>query len=138
TYMIISGWGILLIFGANQAVTQIVNPYPPFGLATITVLVMGSFLMLLGIYNSAMLVSANNELRKSIFKHAFESRLLRLIGQAEMQSEIEKTVRRISKDKNILELDAEQQRLLEIDEKGLKKYLDLVIKEVKNVDKNSH
>ena len=138
TYMIISGWGILLIFGANQAVTQIVNPYPPFGLATITVLVMGSFLMLLGIYNSAMLVSANNELRKSIFKHAFESRLLRLIGQAEMQSEIEKTVRRISKDKNILELDAEQRRLLEIDEKGLKKYLDLVIKEVKNVDKNSH
>ena len=60
TYMIISGWGILLIFGANQAATQIVAPYPPFGLATITVLVMASFLMLVGIYNSAILVSANN------------------------------------------------------------------------------
>ena len=36
--MIISGWGILLIFGANQATTMIVAPYPPFGLATITVL----------------------------------------------------------------------------------------------------
>ena len=138
TYMIISGWGILLIFGANQAATQIVAPYPPFGLATVTVLLMASFLMLLGIYNSAILVSANNELRKSIFKHAYESRLLRLIGHAEMESEIEKTVAKIARDKNILEIDTEQQRQLEIDEKGLKKYLDLVIREVKKVDKNSH
>jgi len=35
--MIVSGWGIFLIFGANQVATQIVAPYPPFGLATITV-----------------------------------------------------------------------------------------------------
>jgi hypothetical protein len=83
-------------------------------------------------------VSANNELRKSIYKHAVESRLLRLIGQAEMESEIEKTVRKISKDKNILQIDMEQRQLLEIDEKGLKKYLDLVIREVKKVDENNH
>ena len=136
-YMFISGWGIFLIFSANQATTQIVAAYPPFGLATITVLVTAAFLMLLGIYNSAILVSTNNELRKSIYKHAVESRLLRLIGHAEMQSEIEKTVRKISKDKNLLEIDAEQQRLLEIDEKGVKEYLDLVIREVKKVDKKS-
>jgi hypothetical protein len=65
------------------------------------------------------------------------SRLLRLIGHAEMESEIEKTVRKISKDKNLMEIEAEQQRLLEIDEKGLKKYLDLVIKEVKKVDQTN-
>ena len=136
--MFISGWGIFLIFSANQAATQIVAPYPPFGLATITVLVMAAFLMLLGIYNSAILVSANNELRKSIYRHAVESRLLRLIGQAEMESEIEKTIRKISMDKNILQIDMEQRQLLEIDEKGLKKYLDLVIREVKKVDENNH
>ena len=100
--MIISGWGILLIFGANQAATQIVAPYPPFGLATITVLIMAAFLMLLGIYNSATLVSANDKLRKSIYKHALESRLLRLIGHAEMESEIEKTVKKIAQDKDSL------------------------------------
>ena len=77
-----------------------------------TALVMAAFLMLLGIYNSAILVSANNELRKSIYRHAVESRLLRLIGHAEMQSEIEKTVRKISRDKKLLEIDAEQQRML--------------------------
>lgn len=99
---------------------------------------MAAFLMLLGIYNSAILVSANNELRKSIYRHAVESRLLRFIGQAEMESEIEKTVRKISNDKNILQIDMEQRQLLEIDEKGLKKYLDLVIREVKKVDENNH
>ena len=45
-YMIISGWGIFLIFATNQAVTQIVGPYPPFGLSTITVM------NLAGIFNA--------------------------------------------------------------------------------------
>jgi len=38
--------------------------------------------MLVGIYNSAILVSASNDLRKSIYKHALESKLLGLIGSA--------------------------------------------------------
>ncbi len=82
--------GILLIFSSNQAATQIVLPYPPFGLATTTILTTAAYLMLLGIYNSATLVSANNELRRSIQKHALESKLLGAIGQAEMEKEIQK------------------------------------------------
>jgi hypothetical protein len=50
--MTISGWGILLIFGADQAVAQTLASYPPFGLATMTVLNIAAYLML-GIYNSA-------------------------------------------------------------------------------------
>lgn len=42
TYMIISGWGIFLIFSSNQAVTQMVSPYPPFGLVTVTILTTAS------------------------------------------------------------------------------------------------
>jgi uncharacterized membrane protein len=44
--MIIAGWGIFFIFSANQAATQIVSPYPPFGLATLTVLNLASYLIL--------------------------------------------------------------------------------------------
>jgi hypothetical protein len=111
TYMIISGWGIFLIFAANQAAAQIVpGIYHPFGLSTLTVLNIAAFLMLLGIYNSATLVSANNNLRKSIRKHALESKLLDLIGQAEMEKEIQKTVTEITQeaqDKGRLEIDTE-------------------------------
>ena len=109
TYMIISGFGIFLIFAANQAATQTIpGIYPPFGLLTITVLNIAAFFMLLGIYNSATLVSTNHNLRKLIRKHALESRLLDLIGQAEMENEIRRTVKKITQDKNILEITKKQ------------------------------
>ena len=54
------------IFNILQQIKQqhklFLASYPPFGLATITVLNIAAFLMLLGIYNSATLVSANNQL----------------------------------------------------------------------------
>jgi hypothetical protein len=130
TYMIISGWGMFLIFAANQATTQIVpGIYPPFGLLTITVLNIASFFMLLGIYNSATLVSSNHNLRKIIHKHALESRLLDMIGKAEMENEIRKTVKKITEDKDTLERDKKTE--FELDEKELRKYIDSVVKETK-------
>ena len=84
--------------------------------------------MLLGIYNSATLVSANHDLRKLIRNHALESRLLDLIGQAEMDNEIRKTVKKITQDKDTLERDKTE---FELDEKELEKYIDFVIRETK-------
>lgn len=130
TYMIISGWGLFLIFATNQATTQIIpGIYPPFGLLTITVLNIAAFFMLLGIYNSAILVSANHNLRKLIRKHTLESRLLDLIGKAEMEKEIQKTVQKIIEDKSDLEVDKKTE--FELDEKELEKYIDSVIRETK-------
>jgi hypothetical protein len=132
TYMIISGWGILLLFATNQATSQTVVPYPPFGLVTTTALILANYLVLLGIYNSAKLVSANADLRKSIYKHAFESKLLNLIGTAELDREVQKTVKTILKDKDIVELNAEQD--FELDAEELRRHLDFVIKEVKKTE----
>jgi hypothetical protein len=130
-YMIIAGWGIFLIFGANQAITIIVDPYPPFGLATTTILITGGFFVLLGIYNSAALVSTNNDLRQSIKKRALESRLLVAIGQAEMENEIQRTVKKLMQ-QNEPNLETESTEYpADIDEKELKKYIEFVIREVK-------
>jgi hypothetical protein len=133
-YMIVSGWGILLIFSSNQAVTQIITPYPPFGLVTITILTTASSLMLLGIYNSAAFVSANNELRRSIHRHALESKLLGAIGRAEMEKEIQKTVKQVTKDKD--ELEKVLKEPVEIDELELEKYIEFVVKEVRKASKH--
>ena len=99
TSMIIAGWGILLIFSANQATTQNTAPYPPFGLTTVTVLNIAAYLMLLGIYNSASHVSANNGLRK--FIHKTRVKTLKPIGEAELQKEIQRTVKMISEKKRL-------------------------------------
>jgi len=122
--MVIAGWGIFFIFSANQASTQIVIPYPPFGIATVTVLNVAAYLVVLGIFNSATLVSANNSLRTLIHKSALK--LLEPIGRAEMEREIQKTVKKISEDKEITEISSEES--FEFDEDELKKYLTEVIK----------
>lgn len=122
--MIIAGWGIFFIFSANQAATQIIVPYPPFGITTVTVLNMASFLIVLGIFNSASLVSANNNLRSSLHKHALK--LLKPIGRAEMEREIQKTVLKISEDKEIAKISGDEP--FEFDKEELKKYLNEVIK----------
>ena len=87
-FMILSGWGILLIFSADQGGTATLAPYPPFGVVTATALVVAGYLTLLGIYNSAVLVSTSNTLRASIQRRAMESKLLGLIGQAQMEREM--------------------------------------------------
>lgn len=130
TYMIISGWGIFLIFTSNQAASQIVGPYPPFGLATITVLTLAAYLVMLGIYNSAKLVSVNNTLRKNIYQHALRSGLLHSIGQAEMEREVQKTVNEIVRSQQEI-LGRERVTRAEFDENELRKYLDQVINEVR-------
>ncbi len=129
TYMIISGWGILLLFGTNQAVSQVLAPYPPFGIATITVLISASYMILIGIYNSARLVSVNTQLRKAIRKHTLESNLLESIGQAEMETEIRRTVNSIVHDNDIEKTSIGTN--LEFDKEELRKYIDEVITEIK-------
>ena len=90
--------------------------------------------MLLGIYNSATLVSANNELRRSIRRHALESKLLSAIGHAEMEKEIQKTVKQISRD--TYELEKELEKPVELDELELEKYIEFVVKEVRKASKH--
>jgi hypothetical protein len=129
TCMLISGWGIFLIFAANQGITQQTTPFPPFGIPTITILNIAAYLVLLGIYNSAKLVSVNNNLRKSIYKHTVESKMLHLIGHAEMEKEIQKTVTKIIQSQENIE--EEREVGIELDQNELRRYMDVVIKEVK-------
>lgn len=129
-YLIVAGWGLLLIFGTNQGATQTLAPYPPFGLATITILVLASYFILIGIYNSATLVSTSRNLRDLITRHTEQSNLLDLIGKAELEMELHKTVKKIVLDKD--EFGDTLGRRIDVDENELKKYLDSVLREVKN------
>jgi hypothetical protein len=107
----------------------------PVGVATLTVLNTAAFLMLIGIYNSAVLVSANNDLRKSIYKHALESKLLGQIGRAEVEIEMQEAVTKITNEKKHLMTKTEEEQPIELDGMELKKYLEFVIREVKKDNK---
>jgi hypothetical protein len=122
--MVIAGWGLFFIFSANQAITQLIKPYPPWGITTVTILNVAAYLVVLGIYNSATLVSVNNNLRSYIHRSALK--LLNPIGRAEMEREIQKTVVKISEGKEIAKISSDES--FDFDENELKKYMSEVIK----------
>jgi hypothetical protein len=120
-YMIISGYGFLLLFSANQSSSLVLTPYPPFGVATVTILIVSSYLITVGIYKSAALISINSNLRKSIHQIAKESKLLDFIGKAEMEMEITKIVNKAIKQSGRYE--EPKTANIELDEQELKFYV---------------
>ena len=90
-YMIISAYGLVLMFISNQAVLLVNIFYPPFGIVTVSLMGLSSYLLLLGVYSSAISVSEDSKLRQSIREFTLaETRLLDSIGTAHMEQEIQK------------------------------------------------
>lgn len=130
-YMIMSAFGIMLLFIANQPVFLVLVPYPPFGLVTISFVGIASFLFYLGIYSASISVSEDSSIRQSIRKVATReaTRFLDSIGSAEMERQI------VSR---VLELSAAVKENLEketgirssLDDKEIKTYLQEVLEEI--------
>jgi hypothetical protein len=131
-YMIISGYGLVLLFVSNQAILLVNTvPYPPFGLATVSFMGLSSYMILVGIYCSAISVSEDSKLRQSIRNLAIkESKLLDSIGTAHMEQEIQKRVLEFTK--RTQDMMAEETGIKSsMTEDDMKQYLEQVIREVK-------
>jgi hypothetical protein len=130
-YMIISAYGLVLLFSSSQASVLVTGPYPPFGLATASFIGLSSYLVLVGIYYSAISVAEDSNLRQSIRDFAIkEAKLLDSIGMAQMEQEIQKRVIAITK-KNQDRIAEESGIRSTLTEDDMKRYLDQVIREVK-------
>jgi hypothetical protein len=89
-YMTICGLGFLLFFSAGQS-TLANTLYPPFGLVTMSLYGLSTYMILLGLYSSSISVSTDIKLRKSIKKSTLrESKFLDSMGTAHMQKELMK------------------------------------------------
>ena len=92
---------------------------------------LSSYLLLIGVYSSAISVGEDSKLRQSIRNYAMnEIRLLDNIGTAEMQREVEKRVIALTKQNQdkLVEDTGIQSSLTEED---MREYLEQVIREVK-------
>jgi hypothetical protein len=130
-YMMISAYGMMLLFSSNQATGLALIPYPPFGLATVSFFGLSSFLIFIGIYSSAVSVSEDSELRKWIRRYAKEeSRLLDSIGMAQMEKGIEKNVLAFTK-RNQDKMTEETGIQPSLSETDMKQYLEQVLQEIR-------
>ncbi len=130
-YMIVSAFGFALLFVSNQAIVLSNAFYPPFGLATVSFMGLSCYLILVGIYSSAISVSEDSILRQSIRGFAIkESRLLDSIGMAQMEQEIQRKVVEFTK-RNQDRMAEETGVQSSLSEEDVKEYLQQVIREVK-------
>jgi hypothetical protein len=87
--LLMSAIGIALLFGSIEIVTLQYRLYPPFGLITEAFMPLGSYLLFVGIYNSAISVSRDATLRKEFYKTAkSQLELIKTIGVTQMESEL--------------------------------------------------
>lgn len=129
-YMMISAYGMMLLFSSNQAAGLVLAPYPPFGLVTVAFFGLASYLIFLGIYSSAISVAEDSTLRQSIRRFAIkESKLLDSIGTAEMEREIQRKVVVFTK-RNQEQMLEETGIASSLTKQDVKEYLELVINDV--------
>jgi|ERR1051325_371125 hypothetical protein len=134
-YIIISAYGVMLLFVSNQAIVLVTGPYPPFGLVTVSFVGLSSYLMLVGIYCASISISEDVKIRQSIRKFAMrESKLPDSIGTAQMERELERRVMKITKNTSDI---MEEQTGVEasLTEDDMKQYLHQVLREVKSKEK---
>ena len=92
-YMVVAAWGFILSTLSLQMSAKNA-PYPPFGLVAVFFAVISSYMILVGLYSSAISVSQNADLRRSIRKYVLqEVRFLGSIGSANMEKEIEQRLK---------------------------------------------
>ena len=97
-YMIISAYGMMLMFASNQPTGLIQVPFPPFGLVTTAFFGLASFLFLIGVYSSAISVSQDMTIRKYLINYTQRLAFLSGIGSSEMEHETQKIVKKVLKD----------------------------------------
>ncbi len=120
----------MLLFVSEQAISLITAPYPPFGLASIATLGLVSYLILIGLYYSAISVSNDIEMRKFIrFSAIKELTFLDKIGSAQIEKETEKIVNKLVQQN----LEESKSHFGNTSPENVREYIDEIMDEVKMI-----
>jgi hypothetical protein len=135
-YMYITCFGLTL-FSIGIIATVSGAGYPPFGLPTVSLVGLFSFLLFTGLYHSAISTAEDSSLRRSIKVSARQQlKLLDSIGTAEMENRLEKKVLEVIKSnaENLMQQSGIEPSLSQSE---AKQYLYEVLDEVKDRKKES-
>jgi hypothetical protein len=102
-YLIMSVFGTILFLITNNPTNHIIDwvhvPYPPYADVVWSFIGFAAYLYSFGLFFSAIAISQDTSLRKSLKKLAMEeAEMLKGLGSTRMQEELEKKVAKISKE----------------------------------------
>jgi hypothetical protein len=129
--MIIAAYGLLVFYIAGSAVAA-QAAYPPYGLASVSIIGLSCYLIYTGLYSSAVIVSQDTGLRRSIRRSVMDqSKLLHSIGTAHMEQELQSRVLTVAKKLSgtmVKETGVEPS----MTENEMKEYIEMVKNEIDN------
>jgi hypothetical protein len=133
--LIVSAVGILILINSFEISGAYIGAYPPYGLTTVSLIGLASYLVFVGTFSFAIYVGNDMQVRKEIYKMVESNpQLLRNIGVSEGQIEIERRVKKMQKLK-----DQDDQSLREDYESGeIKELIQDILRQLKKEkEKNS-
>lgn len=135
TFLAFSATGIMMLFSSLQISVLQLIPYPPFGLTTLSIMPISSYLLLNGLYYSAQSIAFDKRILVSLKNRVKEdpSAFLSGIGSAEWSKNVENTVESIIKRTG----ESERQTYSELSSQDVQKYLSDVIEEIQRSKKPS-
>jgi hypothetical protein len=132
TFLTISAIGFVLLYLSNNVSVSIAS-YPPYRINALSLLPLASYLVLVGLYASALHLSHDLSLRKRIRSLALsDSNLLSSIGTAQMDREITRTVDKIMVSTELDENELKSRRHLPVDlgKSDIEEYVRQVVNEL--------
>jgi hypothetical protein len=130
-HLIIAAYGFLIFYIAGSA-TASQAAFPPYGLASVSFTGLSCYLIYAGLYSSAVTVSQDRAVRKSIRRSVTEqSRLLDSIGSAQMERELQTRVLTVAK--KAADIMAKETGVeASMTEDDMKEYMQIVMKELQS------
>jgi hypothetical protein len=128
--MTLAAFGFILLFISNQ-VSLVAPSYPPFGITTLMYLGLSSYLLLIGLYSTAVSLSEHAQLRKSIRNSIDQqhSKLIDHIGISELQKEMDKKIAPLIK-RHAEQMNMQTAIDIPVSEEEIKQYIQEVLNDL--------
>jgi hypothetical protein len=134
--LLITSVGMVILFSSIALAPLQYSVYPPYGLVTEAFIPLGAYMLLVGIFASAIHISRDAAIRKELYRSAMNQLdLLRSIGTSEMEKELEGRVKYLERVHRISEISERTKKAEEIEVESVKKILHEVLEEVHSKDR---
>ena len=124
-YLVIAGYGIMLIFTSNQLISLFTLGYPPFGITTVSFLCLASYLLFMGLYTSSIYVAQDRKLRHDLRRSKEKQQnLMNQIGSAQMERVMIRTA------EDVMKKMTDATGVEHVEEEDYQKYIEDAVREI--------
>src|SRR5919198_3556023 len=129
--LLVSSVGMAILFGAFEISPLQYHVFPPYGFITQAFIPLGAYLLLVGIFSSAKVISRDSKVRKEFYNSpSSQLSLLKTIGVSQMEKELEKEVKSVEEKMSKLSPETTTDDIPQLEEEEVKEILHDVLNEL--------